>query len=289
MIWVRRFFVLPVGAVFLVLLAFTLVGSRASATLYDPDFYKRHLAEQDVYSFVLSDLAAAAIEELRRRAPGHLLDSAAGQPHRRTGTVHARTGPVRQRRVSAPEWVQGQLEGVIDQVVGYLNGERDDLDIRVAIDERVPAATDELKSTLATSRIHELVLRHYAAPEVDETLAQGAAPLGAQLEAWDVLAAIDRSVPSEWLIPHVEAAIDEVAAYMSSRQDTLEIHVPLYERADILEEELIALFDGPDLDGGQLAEPWSPLSWRRGCRTQSSSFRSGVSLTACGGCDSGRA
>ena len=253
MIWVRRFFVLPVGAVFLVLLAFALFGSRVSTTLYDPEFYKRHLAEQEVYGFVLDDLTSASIEELRGKPPDFfsilLPDNpiaALGLPT--TDLVQSVNG------VFPPDWVQEQLEGVIDQVVGYVNGDRDELDIRIAIHERVPAASDELKALLGSSRVHALVLEHYAAAEVDEAFEEGAAPLGAQLDREEVVAAIDGSVPEEWFSKHANAAIDEVAAYMSSRQDTLEIHVPLYERADAAVEELNALYAGASLDSGQLAE-----------------------------------
>ena len=277
MIWVRRFFVLPVGAVFLVLLAFTLFGARVSATLYDPEFYKRHLAEQEVYSFVLGDLAAAAVDELRDKPQDSLAEALPDNPIDALGLPT--TDLVRSLNVVFPhEWVQQQVEGAIDQVVGYLNGESDELDVHLAIDERVPAASDELKSLIGRSRIHALVLEHYVAAEVDEALAQGAEPLGVRLEREDVVAAIDGSVPEEWLIVHVNAAIDEVAAYMSSKQDTLRIHVPLYERADAAIVELNALYAGSGLDSGQLAEQIA--AELEAALPPSVQFPFGVSLTA---------
>lgn len=253
MIWLRRFLVLPVAAAFLVLLGFTLIGARAGATLYEPDFYKRHLNQQDVYDFILGDLVEAAIEELRSEPPDFF---SVFPPDNPIDALDLSTSDLvrSMNGVFPSEWVQEQLEGVIDQVVGYLNGDRDDLDIRVAINERVPAAAHELKAALASSRVHALALEHYVAAEVDEAFEQGAAPFGARFDRDDVIAAIDRSVPEEWLSPHVNAAIDEVAAYMSSRQDTLRIHVPLYERADTAIEELNALCAGASLDSGQLAE-----------------------------------
>ncbi len=277
MIWVRRFFVLPVGAVFLVLLAFTLFGSRVSATLYDAEFYKRHLAEQQVYGFVLGDLTTASIEELRSKPPDFFSIDLPDNPIDALGLPT--TDLVRSLNVVFPrDWVQLQMEGAIDQVVGYLNGERDELDVHLAIDERVPTTSDELKSLIGRSRIHALVLEHYVAAEVDEALAQGAEPLGVRLDRDDVVAAIDGSVPEEWLSLHVNAAIDEVEAYMSSKQDSLRIHVPLYERADAAIEELNALYAGSSLDSGQLAEQIaSELEAALPPRVQ---FSFGVSLTA---------
>ncbi|MDE2859940.1 MAG: hypothetical protein OYI31_02205 [Chloroflexota bacterium] len=273
----RRFFVLPVGAAFLVLLGFTLLGARVGATLYEPDFYKRHLDRQEVYVFILGDFVEAAIEELRSKPPDFFSVLLPDNP---LDALNLPT-PDLVRSVNGvfpADWLQEQLEGVIDQVVGYLSGDRDDLDIRVTVNERVPAAAHELKAILASSRVHALALEHYAAREVDEALAQGAAPFGARLDREDVVAAIDRSVPEAWLSEHVNAAIDQVAAYMSSRQDTLRIHVPLYERADIAIEELNALYAGASLDSGQLAEQVaSELEAALPALVQ---MPSGVSLTA---------
>ena len=277
MIWLRRFLVLPVGAAFLVLLAFALFGSRVSATLYDPEFYKRHLSEQEVYGFVLDDLTAASIEELRSKPPDFFSIPLPDNPIDALGL--STTDLVQSVNVVFPrEWVQQQLEEVIDQVVGYLNGERDELDIHLAIDERVPAASDELKSLIGSSRVHSVVLEHYVAAEVDEALAQGAEPFGVRLDRDDVVAAIDASVPEEWLTIHVNAAIDEVAAYMSSRQDTMRVHVPLYERADAAIEELNALYAGSSLDSGQLAEQIA--TELEAALPPSVQFPFGVSLTA---------
>ena len=130
MIWVRRFFVLPVGAAFLVLLGFTLLGARVGATLYEPDFYKRHLDRQEVYVFILGDLVEAAIEELRSKPPDFFSVLLPDNP---LDALNLPT-PDLVRSVNGvfpADWVQEQLEGVIDQVVGYLSGDRDDLDIRV--------------------------------------------------------------------------------------------------------------------------------------------------------------
>ena len=240
-------------AAFLVTLAFTLFSARVGATLYDADFYKRHLAEQDVYGFALGEFTTTAIDELRGKPPDFFSETLPENPIQAMGLSTADL--VRSvNNVFPQEWTQAQVEGAIDGVIGYVSGDRDDLDVLIAFHERVPAASTELKPILSSDGVHGLVLELYAAREVDEAIEQGAAPLGAELERDDVVAAIDRSVPAEWLSPHVEAAIDEVAAYMSSQQDTLEIHVPLYERADTAIEEVNALYAGADLDDAQLAE-----------------------------------
>ena len=251
MIWVRRFFVLPVGAAFLVLLALMLFGSRVSATFYDPEFYNRHLGKHDVYGFFLGDLPAVAMEEMRSKPPDYF---SVLQPDNLIESLDLSTTDLVDsiNRTFPLEWTREQVEEAIDRTVGYLNGSHDEIEVAIAINERVPAATHELKSIFGSHRVHSLVLEHYVAAEVDEAFEDGAAPLGARLDREDVIAAIDRTVPEEWLSEHVDSAIDEISAYMSRRQETLEIHVPLYERADVAIEELNALFAGTSLDSDQL-------------------------------------
>ena len=234
-------------------LAFTLFSARVGATLYDADFYKRHLAEQDVYGFALGEFTTTAIDELRGKPPDFFSEILPENPIQAMGL--STTELVQSvNNVFPQEWAQAQVEGAIDGVIGYVSGDRDDLDVLIAFHERVPAASIELKPILSSDGVHGLVLELYAAREVDEALEHGAAPFGVDLKREDVVAAIDRSVPAEWLSPHVVAAIDEIAAYVSSQQDTLEIHVPLYERADAAIEELNALYAETDLDDAQLAE-----------------------------------
>ena len=230
-----------------------MLGARVGATLYDPDFYKRHLAGQDVYGFILGDLTESAIEELRSKPPDYFSVLLPDNPIEAlelptTDLVDSINGAF------PPEWTREQVEEAIDQIVGYLNGERDDIDVRIAINERVPAAAHELKLILGSSRVHDLVLEHYAAAEVGEAFEQGVAPFGASLDQDDVVAAIDRSVPQEWLSEHVDNAIDEVAAYMSGQRDTMEIHVPLYERAEVAAGELNGLLEESDLDSASFAD-----------------------------------
>ena len=166
--------------------------------MYNPDFYKRHLAEQDVYSFVLGDLSTAAVDELRNDPPDFASESQDYNPIEALGlSTEEVVGAV--NRAFPPEWVQSQAEGVIDQVGGYLNGEQDDFEARIAINERVPDASRELKSLVGSSSLHAVVLEEYVAPEVDKALEQGAMPLDVSLDRDDVVAALGRSVPEEWV------------------------------------------------------------------------------------------
>ncbi len=253
MIWVRRFFVLPVGAAFLVLLAFALLGARAGATLYEPDFYKRHLDEQDVYGFTLGDLAVAAIEELRSKPADFFSEGREDNPIEEldlstTDLVNSINGAF------PPEWVRGQTEEVVDQIIGYFNGERDDLDVRIAIDERVPAAAQELKSIAKSSRLYSLVLDDYVVPNMEEALEQGVPLFETPPGRDDVLASLGRTMPEEWFNEQVGEAIDEAAAYMSGQRDTMSIHVPLYERAEAAIAEVKVLYAESTLDSDQFVE-----------------------------------
>ena len=254
MIWVRRFFrTARWGGLILVLLAFALLGARAGATLYEPDFYKRHLDEQDVYGFTLGDLAVAAIEELRSKPADFFSEGREDNPIEEldlstTDLVNSINGAF------PPEWVRGQTEEVVDQIIGYFNGERDDLDVRIAIDERVPAAAQELKSIAKSSRLYSLVLDDYVVPNMEEALEQGVPLFETPPGRDDVLASLGRTMPEEWFNEQVGEAIDEAAAYMSGQRDTMSIHVPLYERAEAAIAEVKVLYAESTLDSDQFVE-----------------------------------
>ena len=253
MIWVRRFFVLPVGAAFLVLLGFSLLSARAGATLYEPEFFKRHLDEQDVYGFILGDLAVAATDELRSKPADFFSEDRENNPFEELGLSTADLVSSI-NAVFPQEWGRGQAEEVIDQIIGFFNGERDDLDVRIAIDERVPAAAQELKSIIKNSRLYSLVLDDYLAPNMEEALEQGVSLFESPSGREDVLDSLGRTMPEEWFNEQVGEAIDEAAAYMSGQRDKMAIHVPLYERTEAAIAEVKVLYAGSTLDSDRFVE-----------------------------------
>ena len=237
MVLLRRFLTIPLGLAFLVLFGFALIILRLGSTFQNPDFYKAHLADADVYSFVMVDVFTSGIDELRGKPADFYSDTLNENPLDAVGLSTADMVSSLNRALP-PAWVQEQVERTIDQAGGYLAGDLDSFEVAVSIEERVPDATRELKTLLRKSRLYHLVLDEVVTPEIDKALAGGVAlPFNAPLDRDEVVAAVRRVVPEDWAKDQVDNALDEMAAYMVGDQETITIHVPFDRRADVALEE----------------------------------------------------
>ena len=237
MVLLRRFLTIPLGLAFLVLFGFALVILRLGSTFQNPDFYKAHLADADVYSFVMVEVSTSGIDELRGKPADFYSDTLNENPLDAVGLSTADMVSSLNRALP-PAWVQEQVERTIDQAGGYFAGDLVSFEVAVSIEERVPDATRELKALLRKSRMYDLVLNEVVSPEIDKALAGGVAlPFNAPLDRDELVAAVRRVVPEEWAKDQVDNALDEMAAYMVGDQETLTIHVPFDQRADVALEE----------------------------------------------------
>ncbi|MCX6025035.1 MAG: hypothetical protein NTY23_02035 [Chloroflexi bacterium] len=100
------------------------LGLVARGLLFNPAFYKRALAQADVYRelprAVASQLAASVVAN-----PPEATAGAQGEGEPGLGAVFAALPPQLVEslmvRLIPPDWMQAQVEGVIDQVVAYLD------------------------------------------------------------------------------------------------------------------------------------------------------------------------
>ncbi|MDA0988049.1 MAG: hypothetical protein O2783_02695 [Chloroflexi bacterium] len=238
MIWLRRFLILPMGLVFVVLFVLTLVIFRLSETFLEPEFYKDELAKAGIYNFALVDLPTSGIEELRSKAPDFFSETLTENPLDTTGLtaddIVSSFG-----KILPPAWVQEQVEQVIDQAGGYITGESDSFEINVTAAERVTATTEEVKTLVRKALLHDLLFDEFVTPEIDKALSEeGTLPFNVSLTGEDLVAAVQRVAPEDWVKDQVDHALDEVTAYMVGDQDTFEIKVLLAERADIALDEI---------------------------------------------------
>jgi hypothetical protein len=232
MIWLRRFLVLPLGLVFIVLFVLTLVIFRLNETFLGPEFYKDELTKAGIYNFALVDLPTSAIEELRSKAPNFFSETLTENPLDSTGLttddIVSSLG-----KILPPDWVQEQMEQAIDQVGGYITGESDSFEINVTVAERVPATTEEVKRLVRKALLYDLFYDEFVIPEIDKAL-----PFNVSFASEDLVTAVQRVAPEDWVKDQVDHALDEVTRYMVGDQDTFEINVQLAERTDIALNEI---------------------------------------------------
>ena len=74
------------------------------------------------------------------------------------------------RTIVPPVWVQGQVEGALDEVTPYFLGRSDTFEINVQLGDRVEIALEEVKALLREADAYELLYDGVIEPEVVKNL-----------------------------------------------------------------------------------------------------------------------
>ena len=134
------------------------------------------------------------------------------------------------RRIAPPEWVQAQVEGILDEVTPYVVGDRDTFEIRIRLDDKVEIALDEVKGLLREADAYELLYSEVVEPALVENLGESVElPFGVSVTEQEVLEALRRVAPKEWVQEQVERLIDESAPYLTGNEDGFTFDVSLID------------------------------------------------------------
>ena len=132
------------------------------------------------------------------------------------------------RTIVPPTWVQGQVEGVLDEVSPYFLGRSDTFEIRVHLGDRVETALEEVKALLREADAYDLLYDQVIEPQVVKNLGQSVElPFGAAITNQEVLSALRQVAPPEWVQQQVEMVIDQAGPYLTGKEDTFAIEVSL--------------------------------------------------------------
>ena len=253
MIWLGRALTVPAGIVFLVLLLFTLAMLLANRTFAVPSYYNSKLQEADVYDFVSGDLLLSFVDEARGMDIGMLSKELGGNPLVVSGLSNEEIVAA-VNRVFPPEWVEGATDQMVDQLVGYMTGQSDELAVAPNAGTRLPTIAVEVRRLLRDADAYNLFHDRLVAPRVKRYLAEQELPWGVEIEEERAVIAARRVAPPEWVQDRVEAALEEITPYLSGEEDSFTVTVQLAgrERAALDEaEELLRdvraydqLFDG---------------------------------------------
>ena len=248
MIWIRRIIAVPLGMVFMWLLIGGLLIVHVQGSLLSPEFHKDLLDRADAYNFVLDDLPRTAVMELREEYP--VKTGAAQGDETATDVmlpVILEEAPESLRNIVPPEWLQEQVEQVIDQAGGYMTGRQDEFYVSVPLRDRAVALSQEVRRLLPYEILYDQVMIKLVKPGVDEALESGdTAPLGESVTTDEVAASLERTFPKDWVSAQADAAMDEVTAYLVGDKDSMTIRVALDERSGIALEEVKTLLRKAD-------------------------------------------
>jgi hypothetical protein len=135
------------------------------------------------------------------------------------------------REIVPPEWIDEQVFTTLDTLNAYLSGNSDTLAINISFKDRVPIAARVIKETLTESNAEEVIFDKLIKPKITEQIGL-VTVLSYEVTINDdeITDAVNRIAPPEWVRGHIDAIIDNVAAYMSRESDTLSYTVDLSDQ-----------------------------------------------------------
>ncbi|MBL7125831.1 MAG: hypothetical protein ISS58_01295 [Dehalococcoidales bacterium] len=231
----RRAVAIPLALVFVILALLVLVAFRVNATAGNPDFYAEQLQQADVYHFIYNDVLPAALEEVEvgedTEGAGVIISSL--KPH--LNDVARQTLP--------PEWLQANVEQVIDEVVPYVWGEKANFRITIPLKDRVEAGGEAIKSVLHRPDVFPVMYEQLIQLIIEEiALDEGGMPAMLAISEEEMEVMLRKVVPEDWLLEQIDSAVDEAVPYLTREQDhfTLEIDItrPLDELEEVLADSL---------------------------------------------------
>ena len=148
------------------------------------------------------------------------------------------------RTIVPPQWVQQQVEYVLDEVTPYVVGERDTFEVNIQLSDRVEVALIEVKKLLRETDAYELLYDQVIAPEVKKRIGDGAElPFGVTITPDEVLDGLRRVAPPGWVSEQAEMVIDSAGPYLTGKTDSFTIEVSLVDNKREAEVVLAELAD----------------------------------------------
>ena len=258
MIWVRRTAAATLGVLLLGVLLSALILQGVTATFLSADFYTDQLTDADAYRFVLDDVLASAIDDVREEEPDEIGVDLRENPVAVSGLDTPRIVGAVQRALS-PEELEGLVAPAVHGSVSYATGESDVLTIDPQLAEVVRDIVAELLALMREADVYERLLERELEPRIREAAGEALAPdvdtpgwtqrlFGSDADAGGRLSRVVLSVVTpEWFGDQVEQIAEALTSYVVGDSDGFEIHVRLGdEQVDAAIEELSSALRGTD-------------------------------------------
>ena len=244
MIWIRRILTLPLGLLLLFLLFIVVFTLQVSGTFLNPGFYPKELSKANVYEFVLVDLTTSALDEARELTDEDLLEGLEENPLVTLG-LSTEDIVLSLNRSIPPEWVQGIVEQVFEELGRYIAGRHDEFEVTIQAGDRVVTMVDEAKFLLRKADAYNILFEEVAAPAAEDAV-DVRLPFGLEVTSDRLVTSVRRVISPEWVQENVEAALDELTPYVVGDRDTFRVNVRLAERVEIAIREVKQLLRESD-------------------------------------------
>ena len=139
MIWIRRFFSIPMFVILLVTLQTSILIDQLSSKLLDPNFYLDTLDSADTYNFITTELPTAFLNDNQYNTPDSVIYKV-GLTNKDIITAI--------NIIITPDWLKTTTESSFVSIADYITGKEDDFKVQISVDEKVEIAAKEITNTL---------------------------------------------------------------------------------------------------------------------------------------------
>ena len=205
-----------------------LVVLRVNSTVLEPAFYIDQLRTADAYNFVYDEVIPSTLD-------GVIQDTGKLSIGDIPLDIELYKDEILQavRDILPPEWLRKQTEQVIIKVVPYLTGQTDSFEVTVPIADRVEVAGNVLKNTLSSGDSFDSFYDGITGAVADQLIKNtDAFPFGMNLTREDIIAALETSVPKEWLLDQIDYLVDPVVSYLTGESQHFFVTIPLGNRTE---------------------------------------------------------
>ena len=255
-IWSRRIVALPLFLLVFALLLVGLIVLQVNDMFLDPGFYPEELEKANVYEFVLNDLTLAFLDEARELEGESLPEELDENPLVTVGLTNAEIVDSLNRAIP-PQWVQGIVEEVFDELGRYVAGDRDEFEVDVPVGDQVVAVIDEFKFLTRKADAYNLLFDELVDPSIEDALVDEL-PFGLEVSPERLSRSVRAVVPPEWVQEQVEGLLDELTPWAVGDTDSFEIRARLSDLVLVALTEVKSLLrdiDAYNLLYGEVVDP----------------------------------
>ncbi len=137
------------------------------------------------------------------------------------------------RDIVPTEWIDEQVFMTLDALNAYLSGNSDTFAITISFKDRIPIAARVTKEILTESNAEQVIFDKLIKPTITEQIGRMTVlSYEVTIDDDEITEAVNLITPPEWVRGHIDAIIDNVAAYMSRDSDALSYTIDLSDQRD---------------------------------------------------------
>ena len=213
MIWLRRFISIPLILLLILFFQISATTHFAASNLITAQFYLDNLASSSVYSFLLNDVPLSVLDETRSNSDQPDISMALN-----TLDMSDKQIVDSLNRIVTPTWLQETVESQVNDVGNYLTNNVDEFTIDISISDQTKQASEELKSLIRNSNLHDFIMDSQIKPLTANTV-QEEWPLGIKVSEERLLIAIKAVATKQWVSKQADNALDEIIPYLVGEED----------------------------------------------------------------------